>query len=87
MERGTEGGGGMPPVSALYDWVRTAGIQPENPVWDQEDVAWAIAHKIQREGVPAQPFVEPTFRAFAPRYRALMARGVRRGVERAGGQV
>lgn len=85
QEEGTEGGGAMPPHSALYDWVRTVGLQPRNPDWDQSDLAWAIAHRIQQEGVPAQPFVEPTVEAFRDRHEDLMRAGVRRGVERAGG--
>lgn len=80
VELGTRGGGGFPPVQAIEDWVNKRGIGGGAP----RDAAWAIAHKIQRQGTPAQPFMGPARDSLAGRARALIADGVRAGLRAAG---
>lgn len=50
IEYGTEPGH-RPPIAPLIAWARRVGIP--NP----DSVAWAIAKKIEKEGLPARPFM------------------------------
>lgn len=61
----TDGGGfnsySLPPIEHIHDWIIAAGITPNNPEYDEFDLAWAIAQSIAVNGTPAQPFMEPAF--------------------------
>jgi len=61
--------GKMPPVSALEPWVRTK-LKPKNP----RAVAFLIARKIAREGVAAQPFLQPAFKKAEPAIKGILNR-------------
>jgi hypothetical protein len=84
QEEGTRGGGRMPPLSAIEDWVRTK-LHIADPR-ARRDAAWPIARAIQRRGVPAQPFVRPIYEdpGWQARIEQLAAEGVRDGLRRAG---
>jgi hypothetical protein len=43
--------GRRPPIREIERWVKRRGIQPQNSGSTQKDVAWAIAKKIELEGV------------------------------------
>lgn len=84
QEEGTRGGGRMPPLSAIEDWVGTKLQIADRQ--ERRDTAWMIAAAIQKRGVPAQPFVRPIHED--PRWKArieqLAQEGIRDGLRRAG---
>lgn len=47
--------GRMPPPSALAEWAASKKIG-DNP----KQVGWAIAKKIEKEGMPPRPFLQPS---------------------------
>lgn len=56
--------GRRPPVTAVIDWLKVKRIQPRNPNTDQTTLAFLIARKIGRDGVPAAPYMKPAFDRF-----------------------
>jgi hypothetical protein len=74
----------MPPVSVIADWVRRKykALAPagrmrsgraRKPRADEVNrVAWAIARKIERYGIPPSPFLVPAFDEVSPRLRAMV---------------
>ena len=84
QEQGVRGGGRMPPVSAISDWVRTKlGI---SDLRARRDVAWAVARKLQRDGIRARPFVRPVYEdtAWTARIEQLVRQGIDDGLRMAG---
>ena len=59
--------GKMPPVDALEPWVRLK-LKAKNP----RRVAFAIAMKIAREGIKAQPFLGPAWKKAKPKIETIM---------------
>lgn len=68
--------GRMPPVEAITEWVRKKGIADTYSIKTQrqskrdasfdnraQNIAFAIARKIARQGTPAKPFLFPAFEA------------------------
>jgi len=49
----------MPPIEPIEDWIRVAGITPNDPSMNQNDLAWAIARSIAEGGTPPQPYMAP----------------------------
>lgn len=93
VERGTRGGGRMPPLQSILDWVRVRRLRAINPrlrrrelAAEQRSLAWAIARSIQRRGTPAQPFVGPVARGdrLRQRLQQLAREAVLIGLRRAG---
>jgi HK97 gp10 family phage protein len=70
----------MPPVDAIYDWVRVAQVHPRDPDMDQEGLAFVIARSIAQRGTPAQPFMEPAFDALRPRAERLIDKAISRAM-------
>lgn len=84
QEDGT-GGGMMPPIQSIKDWIRARSITPRNPNVRQRDLAFLIARTIARKGVPAQPFMAPALDAKRARLDALLLAGRDAGIRRAWG--
>lgn len=84
-EKGT-GPGGSPPEFAILKWIQVKGITPRDPTMTERDLAWAIKRKIQQQGTPAQPFVEPVAASGFPRQRlkVLVDQAVAKGLAQAG---
>lgn len=53
--------GEFPPVENILDWIGVVGLTPNDPNYDQEDLAWAIATEIALTGTQAQPYLAPAF--------------------------
>jgi len=53
--------GELPPVENIKDWIGVAGISPNNPDYDQDDLAWAIAKNIALTGTQEQPYLAPAY--------------------------
>ena len=52
--------GVMPPVQNILDWIETgSGVSANDPSYDNEDLAWAIARSIAKHGTAPQPFMAP----------------------------
>lgn len=62
VEEGTDPQG-MPPVLAIFDWIRVKNIEPNDPTMDQSDLAFVIARSIAHAGTPAQPYAAPALEA------------------------
>ncbi len=73
VEHSTKLGGKLPPVSHLQRWLRTKNIRSHSGM-DKRDLAWAIARGIQRRGMRAHPYMQPTAEKMEPRIRQLVAR-------------
>lgn len=71
VEQGT-GRGGFPPIRGLMRWLRTKGIQPDDPTMSDEDLAFVMARSIVRRGTPAQPFVAPVAKELPSRLMELL---------------
>lgn len=83
-EKGRRPGGPMPPPQALADWAQTKlGISDPGA---RARAGFLIARKIQREGFPAQPFVQPVREdaRWAHRLQALANQGLAQGLRGAG---
>lgn len=61
MEDGRRAGAKMPPVDAIFEWLPYRGIP------QKRSIAFAIALKIARDGMPARHIAETTFRRQIPR--------------------
>jgi hypothetical protein len=61
MEHGRRAGARMPPVDAILEWMPYRGIEPKR------SIAFAIAMKIARDGIPPRYIAEKTFRSQIPR--------------------
>ncbi|MDH5633610.1 MAG: hypothetical protein OEZ10_11520 [Gammaproteobacteria bacterium] len=84
VDEGT-GPGGVPSIQTLKDWISVKGITPESPdVDDEDELAFLIQRKIQEEGTPAQPFVDPTHQFLRRRGPVLMRKAAARGLRELG---
>jgi hypothetical protein len=83
VERGI-GPGSWPPTQDLMEWIRTRGVVPDDPNMDREDLAYVIGRAIHRRGIPAQPFMAPTYEAKRDRAEALLRGAVVDGLREAG---
>lgn len=68
--------GTQPPIQPIHDWVRVKGITPDNPKQDQVDVAFAIAHRIKKAGVQANPFMVKARESVETQIQARFMRAV-----------
>lgn len=84
QEEGTDGGM-MPPIQSIADWIKVRSILPRDPSMRTRDLAFLIARKIARTGVPAQPAAEPALEANRAALDRLVAAGRDIGVRRAWG--
>ena len=62
--------GGMPPVKFILEWVRKKHIA-EDPK-EQEQIAWAIAKSIEKNGTKPHPFFYPAFKKNARKLRVAL---------------
>jgi len=53
--------GEFPPIENIQDWVHRLGLTPNDPSYDEEDLAWAIASEMALTGTQAQPYLAPAF--------------------------
>ncbi len=85
VEEGTSGGGNVP-FPALLSWIKVKGIQPRNPEWNLDDLAWVIQKSILAKGTRKQPFVQPVIDSgFAQqRLNQLVAQAAARSIAEAG---
>lgn len=60
------GNGGMPPLEIIRRWCTRQGIDPAN--------AFVIARSIARNGLPARPFLHPSWMAVERDYTRNMSR-------------
>lgn len=61
MEHGRRAGARMPPVDAIFEWLPYRGIE------QTRSIAFAIAMKIARDGMPARHIAEKAFMSQIPR--------------------
>jgi len=76
--------GSWPPEQDLMEWIRTKGLVPDDPSMDREDLAYVIARAIHRRGIPAQPFMAPTYEAKRDRVEQILRRSTAEGLRDAG---
>lgn len=64
----------FPDVSGLFPWVRAnlPGAKPE----EVDRLTYVIARSIRQKGIRAQPYMEPTRRAMAPRVESVLSAAV-----------
>ena len=72
VEFGRRAGAKMPPVDALLGWVVRHGLA-RSPK-QARGVAFAIARKIARRGIPPRPYMAPALARNLPDIRARFAR-------------
>lgn len=61
----------MPPVEALYNWVRRKlGLSDKKA----RKVVWAIAMKIKKKGLPPKPFIRPAIEEARRKFKNLKVR-------------
>lgn len=72
--RGRQPGGRMPNLTAIHDWVKTKHLGNSQ---DSAHIAWAIARKIQRRGIPPRDYVTPTQAFTEKRLHTLAEEAVR----------
>lgn len=79
IETGVHAGGRMPPPSKILEWIVAKPVLPRpddrGRVPKPEQLAWAIAKKIQRDGIPApaEPPLATTLDEVNRQYRAKIA--------------
>lgn len=83
VEVGTRGGGKMPPVQSILDWLKVKGVRALDG-GEPVDAAWAMARRIQERGTPAQPFMEPARIEYEARAVQLITQGLTLGMRAAG---
>ena len=66
-------GGKMPPLDLIEEWVRRKGITGRGGETPRQ-LAYLIARKIARNGLPARPFVWPAYQATVGPWEADMRR-------------
>jgi hypothetical protein len=66
-------GGKMPPLDLIEEWVKRKGITGRNGE-SARSIAYLIARKIARNGLPARPFVWPAYQATLGPWQADMMR-------------
>lgn len=84
VEGGRKPGGKLPPISKLVEWVKIKPVLPRpaknGRIPTPEGLAWAIAKKIQREGVEPFPAlaesVEEVLSLFAQRLAEALAEDI-----------
>ena len=67
--QGRRPGGRMPPIQAIRDWMQTKRV-------GNDQIAWAIARKIQQRGIPARDYVTPTIAFTQQRLETLAEQAV-----------
>lgn len=72
--------GSMPPVDAIERWVRVKGITAYDGKSDRQ-LAWAIAKKIERDGIPATNVMELAENDIYNRIQLLITLGLDRDIE------
>lgn len=76
VEFGRREGRKMPPVSAILKWVEVKPVIPRENGISKEQLAWAIAKKIQRDGIPPTHAMREandlTFRAFESKLKQAL---------------
>lgn len=84
VEQGRDPGGPMPPLQPIIDWIRARRIEPKGAgIKTERDLAWVIARKIQRDGSPAQPFMQPALAEGLPLAARMATDGAMAGARRA----
>lgn len=82
LEEGTEPGG-QPSGATVLEWMRRAGVRPRTPGMNQFRLARLIRRSIAKNGIEAQPFMQPAFDAKRSRLAELVRGGVNRGIAEA----
>lgn len=82
LEEGTEPGG-QPSGTTVLEWVRRAGIRPRTPGMNEFRLARLIRRSIAKNGIEAQPFMQPALDAKRSRLAQLVRAGVERGLSEA----
>lgn len=82
VEEGT-GPGGQPSGATVLEWIRRAGITPRTPGLNQFRLARLIRRSIAKNGIEAQPYMQPALDAKRSRLADLVRGGVNRGLAEA----
>jgi len=82
VERGRRPGGRMPPLQKIMDWTRVV-LRP-SPA-EQRNVAFRVARKIARQGIPPNRFARRTFETMDPLVKQQVDTDVTRTVRRLAG--
>lgn len=82
LEEGTEPGG-QPSGATVLEWMRRAGVKPRTPGMNEFRLARLIRRSIAKNGIEAQPFMQPALDAKQSRLAQLVRAGVDRGIAEA----
>jgi len=82
VERGRRPGGRMPPIQKIIDWARVV-LRPS--AGEERNVAWRVARKIARQGIPPNRFARRTFETMDPLVKQQVDADVTRTVRRLAG--
>jgi len=72
--------GTRPPVADILDWIKIKNIMPDDPRFNQRDLAWFIAKSIELKGTRANPFMQRAAAAVGDKIRNTIDMGVRRAL-------
>jgi hypothetical protein len=71
--------GKFPPIKPMVDWVRERGIS--SPGKTPEQIAYAIAYDIQKNGFRPRPFIQPTIAEVEQQFADIFAQAIADDIE------